>query len=137
MDPDDVGRIIMLLYGRMDHGGPFWCSVAIKPSRFDDFKVVEQGGMVDLYDFDEFGEVIVSGEGVQPPDEVTRKVAELYGSDVDSFFKPIDPLDEISKKIAKLEEEEKEAAQGQDTSPPSPPPAAGGWAARISRKPPA
>jgi hypothetical protein len=127
----------MLLYGRMDHGGPFWCYVAIKPSRFDDFKAAEQGGMVDLYDFDGFGEVIVSGEGVRPPDDVTRKVAELYGSDIDSFFKPIDPLDEISKKIAKLEKEEKEAAQGQDTSPPSPSPAAGGWAARISRKPPA
>ena len=136
MDPDGVSRIIMLLYGRMDHGGPFWCYAAIKPSAFGEFKAAEQGGAIDLYDFDAFGEVVVSGEGAHPPDEVTRKVAELYGSDVDSFFKPIDPLDEIGKKIAKLEEEN-EVAQAQDTSPPSLSPAAGGWAARISRKPPA
>ena len=36
--PDNVSRVIMLLYGKMDHGGPFWCYVAVKPSQFEAFK---------------------------------------------------------------------------------------------------
>ncbi len=75
LDPDNLSRVIMLLYGQMDHGGPFWCYVAIKPSRFDAFRETERAGAINLYDFDDFGEVIVSAEGEQPPDE---RVLGLY-----------------------------------------------------------
>ncbi len=105
-DPDNVSRIIMLLYGKMDHGGPFWCYVAIKPSMFEGFKAAEAKGAIDLYNFTEFGEVIVSGEGQTPPEEVTLKVAELYGADASTFFQPIDPIAEIGKKIDELKANE-------------------------------
>lgn len=101
-DPDNVSRIIMLLYGKMDHGGPFWCYVAIRPSQFEKFKAAEAAGSIDLYNFDAFGEVIVSAEGQTPPEEVTLKVAELYGADASTFFQPIDPIAEIGKKIEDL-----------------------------------
>lgn len=101
---DSLSRVIMLLNGHMDHGGPFWCYVAIKPSMFEAFKVAEREGAVDLYNFEEFGEVIVSAEGDWPPYEVTKKVGEMYGSDADSFFGEIDPLKEIGNKIAQLNE---------------------------------
>lgn len=107
-DPDNVSRIIMLLYGKMDHGGPFWCYVAIRPSQFEAFKAAEASGTIDLYNFDAFGEVIVSAEGQTPPEEVTLKVAELYGADASTFFQPIDPIAQIGKKIDELKASENE-----------------------------
>lgn len=101
-NPDNISRIIMLVYGELDSGGPFWCYVAVKPSMYDAFKEAEGAGNLDLYNFDEFGEVVVSGEGEKPPAEVTEKVAEIYNADASSFFQPIDPQQEIADKIAKL-----------------------------------
>lgn len=131
-DPDELSRVIMLLYGEMDHGGPFWCYVAIKPTRFDAFKVAEANGSIDLYDFDEFGEVIVSAEGAQPPDEVTEKVAEIYGADASTFFQPIDPLAEIGKKIAKMQDDD--ARLPSPGKPDEGSATVSGWAARTGRR---
>jgi hypothetical protein len=100
--PDNLSRVIMLLYGKMDHGGPFWCYVAVKPSQFEGFKAAEAAGNIDLYNFDAYGEVIVSAEGQTPPEEVTLKVAEMYGADASTFFQPIDPMVEIGKKIDEI-----------------------------------
>lgn len=101
-NPDNLSRVIMLLYGKMDHGGPFWCYVAVKPSQFEAFKTAEASGKIDLYNFEAFGEVIVSAEGDTPPEEVTLKVAEMYGADASTFFQPIDPMQEIDKKISEI-----------------------------------
>lgn len=101
-NPDNLSRVIMLLYGKMDHGGPFWCYVAVKPSQFEAFKAAEAAGNIDLYNFEPFGEVIVSAEGQTPPEEITLKVAEMYGADASTFFQPIDPLTEINKKIDEI-----------------------------------
>lgn len=105
-DPDNISRIIMLVYGKLETGGPFWCYCAVKPSMFDNFKADEAAGKLDLYNFDPYGEVIVSGEGEKPPVEVTQKVAEMYNADPSKFFAPIDPKKEIEEKIAALREQE-------------------------------
>lgn len=102
IDADQLSRVIMLIYGKMDHGGPFWCYVAVKPSQFEAFKQAEKEGKIDLYNFENFGEVIVSAEGKTPPEEVTLKVAEMYGADPSTFFQPIDPMQVISDKIAEF-----------------------------------
>lgn len=106
--PDNVSRVIMLLYGKMDHGGPFWCYVAVKPSQFEAFKAAEAAGNIDLYNFEAYGEVIVSAEGQTPPEEVTLKVAEMYGADASTFFQPIDPMAEIDKKIEEIKAKDAE-----------------------------
>lgn len=110
-DPDTISRIIMLVYGRMEHGGPFWCYVAVKPSQYDAFKQAEASGTLDLYNFDAFGEIIVSAEGETPPDEVTVKVAELYNADPSKFFQPVDPKQVISDKIAEMKRKDSEQDQ--------------------------
>lgn len=110
-DPDSISRIIMLVYGRMEHGGPFWCYVAVKPSQYDAFKNAEGNGTLDLYNFDMYGEIIVSAEGETPPDEVTIKVAEMYNTDPSTFFQPVDPKKVISEKIAEMKR--KDAQEGQ------------------------
>ncbi len=101
-NPDNISRIIMLVYGVMDHGGPFWCYVAVKPSQYDAFKADEAAGKIDLYNFDAYGEIIVSAEGETPPQEVTMKVAEMYNTDPSTFFQPMDPKQVIEDKIAEL-----------------------------------
>ena len=106
--PDNISRIIMLVYGTMEHGGPFWCYVAVKPSMYDAFKQAEGQGTLDLYEFEPYGEIIVSAEGEVPPDEVTIKVAEMYGTDPSQFFQPIDPKQVISEKIEELKRMEAE-----------------------------
>ncbi len=107
-DADTLSRVIMLLYGKMDHGGPFWCYVAIKPSQFEAFKAAEKAGSIDLYNFEAYGEVIVSAEGQTPPEDVTLKVAEMYGADASTFFQPIDPIAEINKKISEMKAKDEE-----------------------------
>jgi hypothetical protein len=101
-NPDSISRIIMLIYGSLDSGGPFWCYVAVKPSMYDQFKAAETSGTLDLYNFDAYGEVVVSGEGERPPAEVTEKVAQIYNTDPSKFFQPIDPKQEIADKIEQL-----------------------------------
>ncbi len=106
VDADKLSRVIMLLYGKMDHGGPFWCYAAVKPSQFENFKAAEKDGKIDLYKFEPFGEVIVSAEGKTPPEEVTRKVAEMYNADPSTFFQPIDPIAEIDKRLEEMQKKE-------------------------------
>ena len=100
VNPDDVTRIIMLIYGKLDTGGPFWCYVALKPSKFDAFKQAEAEGKIDLYAFEPYGEVIVSAAGETPPADVTAKVAEMYDADPSTFFQPMDALKAVDEKLA-------------------------------------
>lgn len=106
-DPDTLSRVIILVYGTMNHGGPYWCYVAVKPSKLEKYHTAQAEGALNLYDFAEYGEVIVSGEGDAPPDYVTRNVAETYNCDVSTFFQPIDPLAEIGRRIDALKAKDK------------------------------
>lgn len=107
-EPDSISRIIMLVYGKLESGNPFWCYCAVKPSKYDQFKADEASGKIDLYNFDPYGEVVVSGEGETPPPEVTQKVAEMYNTDASTFFQPIDPQKEIAEKIEQLKAQEQQ-----------------------------
>lgn len=104
VNPDDVSRIIMLIYGKLEDGGPFWCYVAVKPSQFEAFKAAEAAGTINLYEFTPFGEVIVSAAGQTPPAEVTRQVADMYGADPSSFFQPMDPIEAVGDKLREWEQ---------------------------------
>jgi hypothetical protein len=78
---EDQTRIIVLLYGMLDNGNPFWVFVAVKPSKYQLFQTTHKEGRVDLHNFGPFGEIIVSGEGKAPPEDITLKVAEMYQTD--------------------------------------------------------
>ena len=87
--PDDLTRIIVLIYGMLDSGKPFWTFAAIKPSKYQEFQQAQKDGKIDLYQFKPFGEIIVSGEGKSPPEDVTLKVAELYQTDPDTLIQSL------------------------------------------------
>lgn len=98
---DTLSRIIALTFGHMDNGGNYWCYVAVKPSRYDEFQKAMSSKAYNIQRFpdDGYGEVIVSGEGITPPPEVTSQVAKLFNIPVKDFFKDIDPKKTISDKL--------------------------------------
>jgi hypothetical protein len=77
----DLTRTIVLVYGLLESGSPFWVFVAVKPSQYQAFIDAQKNGTLNLYQFAPYGEIIVSGEGKSPPDDVTIKVAEMYQTD--------------------------------------------------------
>lgn len=98
-DPDALARIIVLVYGMLEGGKPFWVYAAVKPSAYDGFNDAKKHGKLNLHDFDAYGELIIAGEGQTPPIEVTLKVAEVYQTDVSKFFDGSDPKAALSEKL--------------------------------------
>ena len=82
----DATRTIVLLYGITAQNAPFWVFVAVKPSRYSAFQQAQKAGGINLQEFEEYGEIIVSGDGNSPPDHITLKVAEMYQTDPSVFL---------------------------------------------------
>jgi hypothetical protein len=79
VDPSqEKTRTIVLIYGSLDNGAPFWVYAAVRPSKYQDMLTAQKTTGLDLHHFEEYGEIIVSGEGPTPPDSVTLSVAEMY-----------------------------------------------------------
>lgn len=81
----DLTRTIILVYGLLEDGNPFWVFVAVKPGQYQSFITAQKNGSLNLYQFAPYGEIIVSGIGKSPPDEITIKVAEMYQTDPDKL----------------------------------------------------
>lgn len=103
-NPDEYSRVIVLIYGTLEGDKPFWCYVAVKPTRYQHFLEEQREGILNLQEFTPYGEIIIYGEGSIPPEHVTLKVAEVYQTDPKSFFEPVgDPEEEAKKKLAEIE----------------------------------
>lgn len=100
-NPDLLSRIIVLMYGILESGGPCWIFSAVKPSKYQAFLTAYKESKLDVYNFEGFGEIIVSGEGKSPPDQITLKVAEMYQTSPSELLQPI----EISKNKKKSTED--------------------------------
>ncbi len=108
LNPDDVARVIILVYGALENNTPFWCYVAVKPSKYQKFLDAQKEGTLNLYEFQPFGEIIISGEGTQPPEAVALKVAEVDQTDPNSSFQPVDPEAEVAAKVEEIKRKRKE-----------------------------
>jgi hypothetical protein len=87
---DALTRTIVLMYGLLDNGEQYWIYASVKPSKYPAFLAAQKDNTLDVYDFQPYGEIIVSGKGKAPPDEVTLKVAEMYQTEPDKLFQPGD-----------------------------------------------
>jgi transcriptional regulator with XRE-family HTH domain len=96
-EQDHLVRVLCVAYGVLENGNPFWVCVAVKPSRYLDFRNAQRQNTLDLYSFKEYGEIVVSGEGERPPDEIMRKVAETYKCDPTTMFRPLDIDAEVGR----------------------------------------
>lgn len=84
--PPDLTRTIVLVYGLLEDGNSFWVFVAVKPTFYELFIAAQKAGTLDLYQFTPYGEIIVSGVGTSPPEDIVRKVAEMYQTDPESLL---------------------------------------------------
>jgi hypothetical protein len=82
----DLKRIIVLMYGILENGNPYWLFAGVRPSDYALFLAAQRENKLDLYNFSPYGEIIISGEGGSPPDEVTEKVAEMFQTDVNTLM---------------------------------------------------
>ncbi|MEZ5691294.1 MAG: hypothetical protein R3D71_06490 [Rickettsiales bacterium] len=89
----DPTRTIVLVYGMLENGHPFWVYVAVKSKLYPAFLKAQRDGTLNLYRFEDYGEIIVSGAGNSPPDEVTIKVAEMYQTDANKLKERIESDD--------------------------------------------
>jgi hypothetical protein len=105
--PDHVARMVMLTYGKMVNSKPFWCFVAVKPTRQDELKKHIAGKTFDINNFekDGFGEIVVSGEGVIPPNDIIKKVAAMFNVPIRDFFKDFDQDAVITKEIERVKKD--------------------------------
>lgn len=87
---EELKRTIVLIYGILATGSPFWAFVAVKTVKYALFVTDQKEGKIDLTQFEPYGEVIVCGEGKSPPDDVTLKVAEMYQTDPAKFKKNVE-----------------------------------------------
>lgn len=94
---DLLTRIIVIIYGLLESGGPCWIYAAVKPGKYQAFLKAQKDGTLNIYDFKNYGEIIISGEGKSPPDEVTLKVAEMYQTSAAALSQPIDVDKELNK----------------------------------------
>lgn len=79
-------RLITLVRGVMEQGGFYWCYLAIKPDLIAKFQqAVKAKYNIQNFVKDNYGEVVVSGRGKQPPAEVTKKVEEMFGVNLQEF----------------------------------------------------
>ena len=105
--PDHVARMVMLTYGKMVDSKPFWCFVAVKPSRQDELKkrISSKTFDINLFEKDGFGEIVVSGEGVIPPNDIIKKVSGMFNVPIRDFFREVDEDAVISKEIERVKKE--------------------------------
>ncbi len=79
---DGVARVVMLIRGMMESKGFYWCYIAVKPSLLKKFQqAVKAKYNIQNFVKDNYGEIIVSGRGRNPPVEVVEKVAQMAGVD--------------------------------------------------------
>jgi len=83
---DDRKRTIVLIYGILPDGQPFWLYAAVRSLNYQAFQDIFRAGKLDIHHFDPFGELIVIGKGKSPPDSVTLKVAEVYQTSVETLM---------------------------------------------------
>ncbi|MDX1910324.1 MAG: hypothetical protein SFV22_02500 [Saprospiraceae bacterium] len=97
-DADLLTRIIVLMYGILENGNSCWIYAAVKPSKYEAFIADQKLGKINVQEFEPYGEIIVSGEGKSPPDEITLKVAEMYQTDLSKIKQPDEIKEEVKKK---------------------------------------
>ena len=105
--PDHVSRMVMLVYGVMSNSNPFWCFVAVKPTHYNLLmrKIKDKTFDIRTYVEDGFGEIVVSGEGVIPPNDIVKTVATMFDTPVRKLFADVDMDTEIAKEIERVKKE--------------------------------
>lgn len=73
---DALASVTLLVRGKKQEGGFYWAYIAMKPSMISQLQDARKRGMFDL---DEYGTILESGDEEFPPQEIVVRMAEMYG----------------------------------------------------------
>ncbi len=79
-DPDKMGSIITLIKGESQDGKKRWAYLSIKLEMYLAYTQALERENVDIT---KFGEILSSGEGEEPSDEIKKEMKEKHGTDED------------------------------------------------------
>ena len=82
---EGLKRTIALIYGLLPNKKPFWAFVAVITNKYAFFLEDQKSGAIDMTNFKPYGEIIICGEGISPPDDIIAKVAQIYQTDYERF----------------------------------------------------
>ena len=93
---DESGeRILVLSRGHMEDGTPHYTYLAVLPSKIMAFKKAEaEGGFY----YEDFGEILAEGDGLEPPEEVKKRMEKEYGFNHNFEEEVIEKATEFQKK---------------------------------------
>lgn len=94
-EADENVDILVLTSGTLADGGDFYAYVAIPPSKYQAFLEAEQAGN---YNLAEFGEILASGDTLEPPAEVAKEMEEKYGANPNFEEEFVEALQDELKK---------------------------------------
>ncbi len=94
-------HVILLIKGKLMDDNPFWVIVAVNPMKYQAFQDAVRDATLDLYQFDDYGEIVVSGESEEPPDGLMDEVISSFKFDPPSESLPADGNEEAEKSSTK------------------------------------
>jgi hypothetical protein len=77
---NELGTIITLIKGEGENGNKQWAYLNISPFMFAEYANAIKQENVDV---SEYGEILASGEGEQPSEEIKKEMLEKYGASED------------------------------------------------------
>lgn len=90
---------VVLVRGESGQGQPQWAYALIPAEQFLAFREAEAVG---AYDLAEYGTVLHSGAGENPPPELVKRMAEEYGCDADFERHMAEALDAAAEDLPDL-----------------------------------
>lgn len=107
LSPDNIARSVVMVFGKLADGKPFWCFVTVKPSMRPAFNEKLKAKTLDLARYVEegLGEIVVYGETPVPPREILIDVAAMFNVPIRQLFADFDLDAEIAKEVARLKKE--------------------------------
>ena len=85
---DAEAGIVHLMTGQTGSGENFWAYIAVKPSRYEDF-ILSSRAQEEM-NLHEFGDILESGFGTEPPADVRRTIESRDDIEVNFIQKVID-----------------------------------------------
>jgi len=73
---DSIVEVVLLVQGRTAQGRLFWAYVSMPPGRLQAFRAAEAAGD---YRLDEWGAILRSGAGREPPVSIKAEMASQHG----------------------------------------------------------
>jgi hypothetical protein len=93
-------KILLLSRGYTTDGQAQYTYLSLPPTKLIAFKEAEAEGN---FSYEDFGEVLYSGEGLEPPDEVKKEMEKKYGFNHNFEEQLMEKAKEIRKKHQMVE----------------------------------